>query len=478
MNGSCAEDGVHRKSKVEGKIMTDTDGPDAPEDGQRPLSTRVLQVDIAKVGHISFASNSDSPLEDLNVTLNDKSPDAAHLLEAARHLRETNIPVAFPTETVYGLGADATRSAAVRGIYTAKQRPLDNPLIVHICSLSQLRTILQPQPRALPSPYTIIEETDSFDDPIPPIYAPLIKRFWPGPLTILLPNFSHSILAPEVTAGLPTFGARMPSSLLALALIKLAGVPLAAPSANASTRPSPTTAQHVKHDLDGRISIILDGGPCNVGVESTVVDGLSDPPSILRPGGISIEQLRACPGWELTIVAYKDGSEAEKAPRAPGMKYKHYSPKARVILVETGIGDDLQPSLVQSYLDQGARSIGILRTKRWKAFLEPAAESSSSTHTNGHSADILMSVPSAVHYTHRINGSLSPSGPPNDVDVWDIALGNSTPDIARGLFSGLRELDQCGVDVIFVEGIDDAEGDAAAAVMNRLRKAAEVEVRA
>ncbi|MCJ1395853.1 hypothetical protein MMC18_008739 [Xylographa bjoerkii] len=474
LNESSVGDGGHRKSKGERTVMEDTAKPDGPEDGQRPSKTRVLPVDISKIGQVCFTGSSKSSLEDLIVTLNAKSPDAAHLEEAARHLRETNIPVAFPTETVYGLGADATRSAAVRGIYTAKQRPSDNPLIVHICSLSQLRGLLQPEPEALLSPYT--PNQTSFNDPIPPIYASLIKRFWPGPLTILLPYLSNSVLAPEVTAGLPTFGARMPSSLLALALIKTAGVPLAAPSANASTRPSPTTAQHVKHDLDGRIHIILDGGPCDVGVESTVVDGLSDPPSILRPGGISIEQLRECPGWEHTTVAYKDGAESKHAPRAPGMKYKHYSPKAGVILVEVGLGEALQPSLVKSYVDGGARSIGILRTKRWKPFLAPAAQTSEVPHTNGHNTVLSSPIPTATHSTHRLDASTLP-GSSNDIHVWDIALGEATPAIARGLFSGLRELDQHGVDVIFVEGIDDAEGDAAAAVMNRLRKAAEVEIK-
>ncbi|MCJ1430667.1 hypothetical protein MMC27_000017 [Xylographa pallens] len=474
-NGLSAEDGGHRKSEGERTVMAEASVPSSAENSQPPMKTRVLPVDVSKVSHVGFTSSSKSSLEDFIVTLDDKSPDAAHLQEAARHLRETNIPVAFPTETVYGLGADATRSAAVRGIYTAKRRPLDNPLIVHVCSLRQLRSLLQPQPPALPSSYTP-DQTTPFNDPISAIYAPLIQRFWPGPLTILLPSPPNSILAPEVTAGLPTFGARMPSSLLALALIKSAGVPLAAPSANASTRPSPTTAQHVKHDLDGRIALILDGGPCAVGVESTVVDGLSDPPSILRPGGISLEQLRECPGWEKTIVAYKDGSEAGKVPRAPGMKYKHYSPKARVILVEAGGGDSLQPSVVRPYVAQGARRIGILRTKRWKACSDPATHASDAPPTNGSHKALLKPVPTAPHSTHLRDLFPSPS-PADRVRVWEIALGESASDIARGLFSGLRELDQHGVDVIFVEGIDDAEGDAAAAVMNRLRKAAEVEVR-
>ncbi|MCJ1281811.1 hypothetical protein MMC26_001134 [Xylographa opegraphella] len=462
-NGPGAAGGGDGRGAGESTITAEVSMSNGPGDSQPPMKTRVLPVDISKIGQVGFSSNSASALEDLAVTLDNASPDAAHLQEAARHLRETNIPVAFPTETVYGLGADATRSAAVKGIYTAKRRPVDNPLIVHICSLSQLRSLLQPRPP--PSSLTPDQRTFPLDDPIPAIYAPLIQRFWPGPLTILLPNPPHSVLAPEVTAGLPTFGARMPSSLLALALIKTAGVPLAAPSANASTRPSPTTAQHVQHDLDGRIALILDGGPCGVGVESTVVDGLSHPPSVLRPGGISIEQIRACPGWTHTVVAYRDGAEAAAAPRAPGMKYKHYSPNARVILVEAGPAARLPAALVRSYVARGARSIGVLRTKRWTVFPVPSPPDPSAAPAS-----------TATRSAHSFPGLL-PSSPAVEIQVWDVALGDSAPAIARGLFAGLRELDRCGVDVIFVEGIADAEGDEAAAVMNRLRKAAEVEVR-
>ena len=281
----------------------------------------------------------------------------------------------------------------------------------------------------------------------------------------------------------------MPSSRLALALIKLAGVPLAAPSANASTKPSPTTAQHVKHDLDGRIEIILDGGPCDVGVESTVVDGLSDPPLILRPGGVSIEQLRECEGWESVAVGYKDGSEKGRTPRAPGMKYKHYSPRAKVVLVETGAADgQLGSSFWDTYLDEGIRSFGVIRTKHWKSLDNGC--SGSRTAANGTANGTISPTHSGCSSSHLTNGvihSFSADPPAASlatklttdlpVTVWDLSLGKSTADIARGLFSALRELDQKGVDVIFVEGIDDTEGDTAAAVMNRLRKAAEIEVK-
>lgn len=450
-------------------------------------STRVLKVDASNIGRFVFEDSQQSFLGKWKFHLSEDGPDAANMLEAASQLRDSDLPVAFPTETVYGLGADATRSSAVRGIYNAKQRPSDNPLIVHVSSLSQLRNLLVPS-----SPSA--SYSDSPKDSVPQIYHTLISRFWPGPLTLLLPLPTPSPLASEVTTSLPTVAVRMPSSRLALALIHLAGVPLAAPSANASSKPSPTTAAHVLNDLSGRIDLILDGGPCTVGVESTVVDGLTIPPVILRPGGVSIDMLRDCPGWEDVRVAYKDGAETG-VPRAPGMKYKHYSPNAKVLLFH----GQLDAVLVKEYLNGG--SIGILRTKTWQTGLFQTNLQSSKdigkTDTNGHlqarngdrhqakksldgrtgiedirQQSTLSSVPSAQHFQVHLG---------NDTDhiltdLWTIGLGFETADIARGLFSALRELDQKGVDTICVEGIDDNEGDAAAAVMNRLRKAAEAEI--
>ncbi|TKA49315.1 hypothetical protein B0A55_13380, partial [Friedmanniomyces simplex] len=309
-------------------------------DSPPQMKTTILPVDARKIGRIRAVPSpqEDDLLDDLAVDLDEHSEDAEHLRLAAEQLKHSDIPVAFPTETVYGLGADATRSEAVRGIYRAKQRPVDNPLIVHFASLGQLRDLLRPHGPVENGASTNGHALDaSHDDPIPAIYHPLISKFWPGPLTIILPNPPHSLLAPEVTAGLPTFGARIPANLLALALIKLADVPLAAPSANASTKPSPTAAEHVAFDLNGRIATILDGGPCDVGVESTVVDGLVDPPLILRPGGVSSEELRSCAGWEGVRVGYKNAAETTGSqPRAPGMKYRHYSPRAPVVLFEAG----------------------------------------------------------------------------------------------------------------------------------------------
>jgi L-threonylcarbamoyladenylate synthase len=479
------------------------------------LRTRILPVNTSDLGKFNDRQNLDTwelPLDQSSL---------APLREAAVHLRESNIPVGFPTETVYGLGADATRSDAVKGIYKAKGRPSDNPLIIHVCDLTMLRGLITPCWQA--------NGISKSADPIPAIYRPLIARFWPGPLTILLPNPQPSKLAPEVTAGLPTFGARMPDSSLALSLIHLAGVPLAAPSANASTKPSPTTAEHVRYDLDGKIEIILDGGACQVGVESTVVDGLCDPPVVLRPGGVSIDRIRECEGWAGVVKGYKDQSEVGgKAPRAPGMKYKHYSPKAKVVLFEAAsqrepqFGIPLEAwKLVESkrkrlcYLGleslEWPIKIGVVTTKHWDRFAgfhlakgsregkdiclevrqmkeletsnsfamregklwkgqvyDPKAESDVSQAD----FDPKLRMISAQLRKPDINDT-SASCNEHIADIVEISLGKETKDIAHGLFSALRELDQRGVDIIYVEGIED-EGDIAAAVMNRLRKAATI----
>ncbi|KAK4197878.1 DHBP synthase RibB-like alpha/beta domain-containing protein [Triangularia verruculosa] len=342
-------------------------------------------------------------------------------------------PVAFPTETVYGLGADATSSSAVKGIYTAKGRPSDNPLIVHVSDLSMLQSY----------------------SPIPDIYSELIAKFWPGPLTILLPvSTSGRLLAPEVTAGLPTFGARMPDSALARTLIKLVGKPLAAPSANASTRPSPTKAIHVFEDLDGKIQLILDGGDCAVGVESTVVDGLCDPPVVLRPGGVGIEEIRQMKGWENVVKGYKDKSEiGEHKPRAPGMKYKHYSPRAKVVLFEQHKPADVEEEIKR--LEGG--KVGVIRTGRWESLVEEKERIDNEKGEEG-------------GFTVR-QGALRDKEGKGLATVLDVDLGQDIKGVAHGLFAALRELDRLGADVIFVEGVSDGD-DIAAAVMNRLRKAA------
>lgn len=441
------------------------------------FTTRILPVSTVSLGRFKDRKTLKTwelPTDEANLR---------PLREAAKHLRESSIPVGFPTETVYGLGADATRSDAVKGIYKAKGRPSDNPLIIHVCDITMLQDLLVPAGNKA-SPDV---------DLLPAVYKPLIERFWPGPLTILLPNPQPSKLAPEVTAGLPSFGARMTDSALALSLIHLAGVPIAAPSANASTKPSPTTAEHVRYDLDGKIKIILDGGACQVGVESTVVDGMCDPPVVLRPGGISIDEIRKCEGWDKVVKGYKDQSEVGNvAPRAPGMKYKHYSPKAKVVLYEaSAIGQDQKgishevwnainanvnkvPFLGLELLSQPIK-IGIINTKHWRTWTGFQTAQGPREDVSGLLYSFQGEKLETANAFQMRKGQLWLNGQDEYpvADMVEISLGSETKDIAHGLFSALRELDQRGVDVIYVEGIED-QGDIAAAVMNRLRKAATV----
>ncbi|TQS35923.1 hypothetical protein Golomagni_03641 [Golovinomyces magnicellulatus] len=502
------------------------------------ILTRILDVEAVDndLGYFQ-----DRETLDHWITQPNEKPQISNLYEVAEYLRNSRkrhqlLPVAFPTETVYGLGADATNSDAVNGIYKAKGRPSDNPLIIHVCDLNMLREVIRPGYVGTAS--IQVESNDNhptsfsqIEDPIPNIYKPLIKRFWPGPLTILLPNAINSILAPEVTAGLSTFGARMPDSCLALSLISLTGKPLAAPSANASTKPSPTTAKHVLHDLSGRIEIIVSGRePCTVGLESTVVDGLCYPPVILRPGGIDIDLIRECPGWEDVCNAYQDEkntmASCSEIPRAPGMKYKHYSPKAQVILYESSSmfttpdeenmpNNCRQPNIqlwqTFSFMDLSNKSnnknpshlpplpslIGIIRTKHWAPWGgisgQKIGADNSLSEIIGQICNIQPLKATSDTYKSRqgqfwqILGQESHENRIASIqcqettaittnkkklaDVIEIFLGADTRQIAHGLFAALREMDEREVQVIFVEGIND-NGDMAVAVMNRLRKAA------
>ena len=229
--------------------------------------------------------------------------------EAAAILRAGGL-VGIPTETVYGLGANGLDPEAVKHIFLAKGRPQDNPLILHVPSADWLERYCEDIPQA------------AYD---------LAEQFWPGPLTMILPR--KPIVPDEVTAGLDTVGMRCPDHPVTRAIIAAAGVPVAAPSGNASGRPSPTTAAHMLEDMDGRIDAIVDGGPCAVGVESTIVDLTVTPPRLLRPGGITLEALREVLGEVAVDTAVvRLMGEGEK-PRAPGMKYRHYAPKAPVTVV-------------------------------------------------------------------------------------------------------------------------------------------------
>jgi L-threonylcarbamoyladenylate synthase len=249
----------------------------------------------------------------------------ANIAEAAEYLRAGKL-VAFPTETVYGLGACVFNDTAVRSIFIAKGRPSDNPLIVHCADKQDIERVAN-----LSAP----EFTNSSEALFHALYA----RFCPGPLTFVLPK--HSSVPDSVTAGLDTVAVRFPAHSVALALIRVLGEALVAPSANRSGYPSPTTATHVLHDLEGRIEAVLDGGVCEVGIESTVVNILTDPPVILRPGRVSQKELDEI-ALQLGIAAFQSSTydatsraESPTVPMSPGMKYRHYAPKATVVLVES-----------------------------------------------------------------------------------------------------------------------------------------------
>ena len=231
-------------------------------------------------------------------------------IQTAADLLRAGGLVGIPTETVYGLGANGLDPAAVGRIFQAKGRPQDNPLILHIPGADWL---------------------ERYCRDIPAAAYELARRFWPGPLTMVLRRRDN--VPDQVTAGLDTVGMRCPAHPLCRAVIQAADVPVAAPSGNTSGRPSPTTAAHMLEDMDGRIDAILDGGPCSVGVESTIVDLTVQPPRLLRPGGITLEQLRAALGEVAVDPAVTRLMGAGERPRAPGMKYRHYAPKAPVTVV-------------------------------------------------------------------------------------------------------------------------------------------------
>jgi L-threonylcarbamoyladenylate synthase len=238
-----------------------------------------------------------------------RQASAASIRQGAALIR-LGQPVAFPTETVYGLGASAFDSHAVRRVFDAKGRPADNPLIVHVTSMKDVRRLVTG---------------------IPPKAKKLMRRFWPGPLTLVM---RKSDAVPRiVTAGLWTVAVRMPSHPVARRLIRAAGVPIAAPSANRSGKPSPTTAAHVFADMDGRIPLIIDGGRCTVGIESTVVDMTGTVPVLLRPGGVTLPQLRKAVGRVSVHRGVLREVKGRRAARSPGLKHRHYAPMAAMVIV-------------------------------------------------------------------------------------------------------------------------------------------------
>lgn len=326
------------------------------------------------------------------IHLDPEQPDQEAIERAASIIRNGGL-VAFPTETVYGLGANAMNESAVEKIFKAKGRPADNPLIVHVCNREML---------------------DLIASGVSKTAERLIQEFWPGPLTLVLERKPE--VARPVSAGLTTVAARMPRNAIALELIRASRTPVAAPSANGSGKPSPTTATHVLDDLGGRIDMILDGGTTNIGIESTVLDTTTDPPVILRPGWVTREMLTE-------IIGPVDHLKAgEQLRRSPGTRHRHYRPRARVILLERGSPESIE-KICRDHLKEGA--VGFI----------------------GHTR-IAIAHP----------------------DFKAIILQERAADYARLIYSALRELDKQGAAVIVLEGISDAgEG---VAVMDRLRRAA------
>ena len=335
--------------------------------------------------------------------ISSKKPDDVIIERASSLIRSGEI-VAFPTETVYGLGANALDPLAISKIYQIKGRPSDNPLIVHIGDLNMLSGLVST---------------------ISPREMRMIKKFWPGPITLI---FKKSKSVPKITTGgLGTVAVRMPRNKIALALIKRSGLPIAAPSANLSGKPSPTNASHVKEDLDGKVKLILDGGRTEIGIESTVIDMTPRIPVILRPGGISKERIED----EIGEVRFHDTllgirSKSKKINKSPGMKYRHYSPNARVVIVE-GSKTRAEEKIIEL-------------TKKLK--------------DDGKRVSIMTA-----------NRSLKPNA--NSVQF----LGNNLDTIARNLFANLRKADKDHIDVIVVQGIN--YNNTGFAIMNRLKKAAD-----
>lgn len=338
-------------------------------------------------------------------TINPESFRDEELEEACRILQKGGL-VAFPTETVYGLGGDAMHPEASAKIYAAKGRPSDNPLIVHIADMDALEDIAQSVPEAA---------------------VKLADHFWPGPLTMIFPK--KEAVPKSTTGGLETVAVRMPSHPVARALICESGVYIAAPSANTSGRPSPTKAEHVKEDLDGRIDMILDGGAVGIGLESTIVDLSTGVPTILRPGYITGEMLEDVLGEvQVDPAILSQKMNPNIVAKAPGMKYRHYAPKGQMTIIEgdTGKVVDEINRLVKEKTDEGC-SVAVIATEETK---------------DAYACANVRSV-----------GSRATEG-----------------SIAAGLYDILREMDHIGAEYIYAESFEkDTLGKA---IMNRMLKAA------
>ena len=359
------------------------------------------------------------------VKIDKEQIDDGKLMEAAEILRAGGL-VAFPTETVYGLGANALNEEAAKKIYAAKGRPSDNPLIAHISKPEELAPLVKEIPEA---------------------GRKLMEAYWPGPLTMIFPK--SDIVPYGTTGGLDTVAIRMPSDPIANRMIALAGIPIAAPSANTSGRPSPTTAEHVYQDMNGKIEMILDGGAVGIGVESTIVDVSGPVPMLLRPGAITIEMLRETVGQVEIDPAIQGPMAANVKPKAPGMKYRHYAPKADMTLVE---GD---MDKVVAYINE--------QTKKAEAeevisdrVIEEINRLAKERLDQGQKVGIICTEETRDRYPQGMVRSLGFRSKPET--------------IAHNLFAVLREFDDLGADYIYSESFPkDHLGQA---IMNRLTKAA------
>lgn len=342
------------------------------------------------------------------VKVDRENPEKEAIKEAAEIIKNGGT-VAFPTETVYGLGANCFDEEAIDKIFLAKGRPQDNPLILHVSNVEQV--------------YTLVESVSERA-------KMLMERFWPGPLTLIF-NKSEKV-SKKVTGGLSTVAIRMPNHKVALSLIEESAVPIAAPSANLSGRPSPTEASHVIEDLFGKIDMIIDGGRVNIGVESTVLDISVEIPTILRPGRVTIEDLlQVFPKVEYDPSIIKD--DAKIIPKSPGQKYKHYAPKAKMIGFIGEIEDVVSTisSYTSEYINEG-KKVGIMATEETK-----------DRYTEG--------------------------------TVLVVGSREKKETIARDLFKVLREFDELGVDIILGEGVDTL--GIGRAIMNRMKKACGGDIR-
>ncbi len=335
---------------------------------------------------------------------NDLENDKLIISEAGRIIREGGL-VAFPTETVYGLGGDSFSPDAAAKIYAAKGRPSDNPLIVHIAKVEDLKAL---------------------SDEVPQAAYMLADKFWPGPLTIIVKK--NDRVPMSVTGGLNTVAVRLPANTIARGIIEEAQTFIAAPSANLSGRPSPTTGEHVIEDLSGRVDMIVDGGAIDIGLESTIVDLSEQIPVVLRPGFITVEELREVIGEVVIDPAIKGTLKEDVAPKAPGMKYRHYAPKALLTIVkgeEKKVTDKLL-QLLKEDVEKGLK-VGIMTTVKHKDLFDKG-------------------------------------------EVICLGEADNNEEIARNLFWALRRFDELNVDVIYSEAF--SEEGVGQAVMNRLNKAA------